>query len=515
MIPEVEALFARYGSAYRWLAVVAVMSGTISMVLTTTIVNVAMPDIQGAFGMSQDQVQWLSTGFLAAMTATMLVNAWAVESFGQRNTYMGALVIFIAASVMGGLSPNSSILVLARVLQGAMAGIIQPLAMLTIFQVFPAEQRGKGMGIYGIGVVLAPAVGPSLGGVVVDNFDWRAVFYMALPTCVLGLLMAPAFMIGRTRQGPRPSFDWTGFVLLSIFLITFLGGLSNGQRWGWHDSGVYLLLFIGLLSGVGFVWWESRTRRPMQDLRIFLNPGFGAASLVAMVLGAGIYGSTYLVPLFVQGIQGYSPTESGLVLMPAGVILALVFPLAGQITDRVRPHVPIILGLTLFSFSSYQLAKSDIHTSFALLATWIMVGRIGMGFILPALNAGAVRCLPMEQIAQGSGGVNFARQFGGALGVNLLSIMLDRRTFFHSDHFAQTQTAANEMTRELLRQVVSILDRSGVPAAWQQAGAVGYLGRVITQQARTAGFQDGFLIVAAVFMLAVIPAWVMGRYARR
>jgi EmrB/QacA subfamily drug resistance transporter len=358
-------------------------------------------------------------------------------------------------------------------------------------------------------------VGPSLGGVVVDNFDWRAVFYMALPTCVLGLLMAPAFMIGRTRQGPRPSFDWTGFVLLSIFLITFLGGLSNGQRWGWHDSGVYLLLFIGLLSGVGFVWWESRTRRPMQDLRIFLNPGFGAASLVAMVLGAGIYGSTYLVPLFVQGIQGYSPTESGLVLMPAGVILALVFPLAGQITDRVRPHVPIILGLTLFSFSSYQLAKSDIHTSFALLATWIMVGRIGMGFILPALNAGAVRCLPMEQIAQGSGGVNFARQFGGALGVNLLSIMLDRRTFFHSDHFAQTQTAANEMTRELLRQVVSILDRSGVPAAWQQAGAVGYLGRVITQQARTAGFQDGFLIVAAVFMLAVIPAWVMGRYARR
>ena len=514
MTPAIEAQFQRFGPAYRWYAVITVMMGTISMVLTTTIINVAMPDIQGAFGMSQDQVQWLSTGFLAAMTATMLANAWAMGAFGQRGTYMGALVIFILASLLGGMSTHSVLLIIARVLQGAMAGIIQPLAMVTIFQVFPPEQRGRGMGVYGIGVVLAPALGPALGGILMEHFDWRMVFYLALPFCVIGLFLGPIFMVGKEREVTNPSFDWLGFGLLLIFLGSTLGGLSNGQRWGWDDPGVVLMLMLGVGALIGFIVWELHHDAPLQDLRIFANPGFGSASLVAFVLGAGIYGSTFLVPLLVQNINGYSPADAGLVLMPSGLILGIVFPLAGLVTDKVRPHWPIITGLLFFALSSWLLAGATVHTTFVLLAWWIMLGRVGLGLIMPALNAGGVRCLPVQLMAQGSGGVNFARQLGGAFGVNLLSIVLDRRTVYHSHELALTQTPDNHLTLDLLEQISGLMAKAGVSDGERMLGSMNYLGRVVFQQAKTLGFQDGFMVSAAVFLVALVPAWILGNYRK-
>ena len=204
---SIEGLFARFGPSYRWLVTATVMMGTIATILTATIVNVALPDIMGAFGMGQDKAQLLSTGFLAAMTGTMLLNAWMVDTLGQRATFMLAITIFIAASIMGGLAPAEGVLILARVLQGGAAGILQPLAMQTIFQVFPPEKRGSAMGIYGIGVVLAPALGPTLGGIMVDSFSWRYVFFMAVPFCFIGLFMAAILMPGRATSGPPRKFD--------------------------------------------------------------------------------------------------------------------------------------------------------------------------------------------------------------------------------------------------------------------------------------------------------------------
>lgn len=250
---DIAGLFARYGPAYRWLVTVTVMLGTFSTVLTATSVNVALPDIMGAFGMGLDKVQLLSTGFLAAMTGTMLLNAWMVESFGQRDTYIGAVALFIAGSVMGGLAPTEPILVLGRVLQGAAAGLLQPLAMQVIFQVFPADRRGQAMGVYGVGVVLAPALGPTLGGMVVDVASWRYVFFMAVPVCALGVFMALLFMPGRVGSGPARRFDWLGFALLSLFLLLLLDGLSHGQRDGWRSHAIVGDLAMATMTGIAFV----------------------------------------------------------------------------------------------------------------------------------------------------------------------------------------------------------------------------------------------------------------------
>ncbi|WP_454693338.1 DHA2 family efflux MFS transporter permease subunit [Achromobacter aegrifaciens] len=511
---SIEGLFARFGPSYRWLVTATVMMGTIATILTATIVNVALPDIMGAFGMGQDKAQLLSTGFLAAMTGTMLLNAWMVETLGQRATFMLAVTVFIIASIMGGLAPAEGVLILARVLQGGAAGILQPLAMQTIFLVFPPEKRGSAMGIYGIGVVLAPAIGPTLGGIMVDSFSWRYVFFMAVPFCLIGLFLATLFLPGRAASGPPRKFDWIGFGLMTVFLVTLLNGLSNGQRDGWMSDTILSYFAIAFVTGMGFLAWELRTRSPMLNLKLFANPVYAAASVVAFIFGAGIYGSTYLVPLFVQTIQGYTPTRSGLLLMPAGLILAVVFPVAGRLSDKTPAYATVMFGLAVFALSSFLMAGVDTNTSFWLFAWWIMLGRIGLGFIMPSLNAGALKALPMTQLGQGSGSINFVRQLGGAFGVNLLSIALERRSQLYVDSFTAAQHAGNSATAEVLHQVSGLMGQAGVPEAIRQAGAMNYLGRIIYSQGNMLGFRDCFFIVGAIFLAALIPALMMRRRSR-
>jgi EmrB/QacA subfamily drug resistance transporter len=508
---SIEGLFARFGPAYRWLVTGTVMMGTISTILTATIVNVALPDIMGAFGMGQDKAQLLSTGFLAAMTGTMLLNAWMVETLGQRATFMLAVTVFIVASMMGGLAPAEGVLILARVLQGAAAGILQPLAMQVIFQVFPPEKRGSAMGIYGIGVVLAPALGPTLGGIMVDNFSWRYVFFMAVPFCVVGLFLATLFMPGRVTSGSPRKFDWVGFGLMTVFLVTLLNGLSNGQRDGWFSDSILRDFAVAFISGIGFIAWELYTPAPMLNLKLFTNRVYAGASVVAFIFGAGIFGSTFLIPLFVQTIQGYTPTRSGLLLMPAGLILGLVFPIAGRLTDKTPAYATVMFGLILFATSSFLMTGVDTNTSFWLFAWWIMVGRIGLGFIMPSLNAGALKALPMTLLGQGSGAINFVRQLGGAFGVNLLSIALEQRSQLYIDSFTAAQHAGNSTTTSLLQDVTGLLGQAGVPEAIRQAGAMNYLGRMIYSQGNMLGYRDCFFIVGAIFLAALVPALMMRR----
>ncbi len=506
-----EILIARYGPHYRWFATFTVMLGTISAMLTTTTVNVAIPDIMGAFGIGQDRAQWLSTGALAAMTVGMLLNAWMMRNFGQRKTFVGALCVFVAALVLAGLSPNETMLIFSRVVQGAVAGLLQPLSMYTLFQVFPPAQRGSAMGFFGMSVILGPALGPTLGGVLIDHFNWRYIFFIAVPVCAAAMLLGSLFMPEREEAGARVRFDWPGFLLLAMSLACLLIGLSNGQREGWHSDYILTLFALAIVGTIAFVIWELQASQPLVNLRVLANAQFTAAASVACIFGAGLFGSTYLVPLFVQTVQHLTPLAAGLLLMPAGLLLGVFMPVAGYLSDRLSARVLIIAGLLCFAVSSYWLGSVDANTPFWTVAWCVIVSRLGLALIKPALNVTALRSLRPELLGQGAGMINFSRQLGGAFGVNLLSVALDRRTFFYSDALTSTQTAANSATVELLRAVQGMLAQAGVSEDLQMSGALHYLGRVIYAQAYTMGFRDSFLIVAAVFTLALIPAWIMGR----
>ena len=506
-----ETLFGRYGPGYRWLATVTVMLGTVAAVLTTTSVNVAIPDIMGAFGIGQDRAQWLSTGTLAAMTVGMLLNAWMMTSFGQRRTFIGALCIFVASLVLAGASPNESVLIFCRVVQGAVAGLLQPLSMYTLFRVFPPEQRGTAMGFFGVSVILGPALGPTLGGVMIDHFNWRYIFYVAVPVSAVAILLGSLFLPEREEQGARVRFDWPGFLLLVAALACLLTGLSNGQREGWYSDIILGLFAVAVLAAAGFVAWELRAPQPLVNLKVLANSQFTGAAVVSLLFGVGLFGSTYLVPLFVQTVQHLTPYSAGLMLMPAGLIMGVLMPMAGYLSDRVPARTLIVAGLLCFAVSSWWLAGVDANMSFWAIAWAVVLSRIGLSLIKPALNVAALRSLRPELLGQGAGMINFSRQLGGAFGVNVLSVILDRRTFLHSDTLTSLQTAANSATAELLRQVGALLAQTGASADLQSAGALHFLGRVVYAQAYTMGFRDSFLIVAIIFALGLIPAWVMGR----
>ena len=508
----IEVLAARYGPRYRWLATVTVMLGTISAVLTTTTVNVAIPDIMGAFGIGQDKAQWLSTGALAAMTVGMLLNAWLLARYGQRRTFIGALCVFIAALLVAGMAPNEAVLIGCRIVQGGVAGVLQPLSMYTLFRVFPPNQRGTAMGLFGMSVILGPALGPTLGGVMIEHFNWRYIFYVAVPVAALGMLLGSIFMPQR-EDGVRAKFDFAGFTLLAVGLACLLTALSSGQREGWYSDYIVALFAVSVVAGTGFLLWELHTPQPLVALRVLGNGQFTCAATVACMFGVGLFGSTYLVPLFVQTVQGHTPYASGLLLMPGGLILGLFMPIGGWMSDHMPARILVIGGLICFMLSSYWLAAVDVNSGFWMVAGCVVLSRIGLGLIKPSLNVTALRSLRPELLTQGAGMINFARQIGGAFGVNMLSVTLDRRTFFHSDALTSLQTSANSATAELLRQLKMLLAQSGLPPDLQASGAMHYLGRVVHAQAYTMGFRDSFLLVAIIFTIGLLPAWIMGRSA--
>ena len=457
-----------------WVAV-TVMLGTTSVILATTIVNVVLPDIMRDFAVDQTRAQWLVTGFLSAMAATMLTTAWWVRTYGLRRTYTVAVWIFIAVSVVGGVSTSIDILIVSRVLQGAVAGVIQPLAMIALFAVFPVEERGRAMAAYGLGAVLSPALGPVLGGALGEWLGWRSVFFITLPLCFAALGLIPRHLAGFEREpGDRPVFDFTGFILLCVFLLFVLGGLAYIQRNGLTLTGSLAGCAGAVLAGIGFIRWELLRCFPLFDPRVFQSRTFTLASVVGFAYGMGLYGSTFLIPLFVQTIAGYTALQAGLLLLPGGLVLALVIPHAGRWTDRTSPHRVICTGLGCFTLSFFLLATSSPASGFWVLAGWIALGRLGLALMIPALNAGAFHDLPAMYIAQGAGALNFVRQLGGAFGTCLLSLLLQWRM--------------------AVRETVPHMSGS-VEKLW----------------IATRAFDDSFMMVGVIFAVALFPAWRLRR----
>jgi EmrB/QacA subfamily drug resistance transporter len=509
----IEEYAARYGAAYRWIATATVMLTCVGTTAASTMVNVALPDIMGAFGLGDDQVQWLSTGFLAAMTASMLLTAWTLGSFGYRNAFLGAQTLFIASSLLGAAADSGGVIILARVLQGTACGLAQPLAMVVLSQVFPPEKRGTAMGIFGLGVVLSPALGPSLGGYLVDEYSWRDVFLAIVPLTMIAMVACAVFLPGRDRRAGarRPSFDVVGMVSLAVLLVCLLTALSNGQRYGW-DSFFVVGMFAGALLSAGvFLVWESVAKEPLFQLRLFAYRQFSLCCVVAFALGVGIFGSTYIIPMFVQFVQNYTPTRAGLLLMPAGLVLGMTTPLAGRLGDRAPPRLPITIGLAIFGYSCWLCADADVDTPFWSFALWIAFGRVGLGLINPSLNAGALRALPQTLLAQGSGTINFARQLGGALGVNVLSVIVDRRTTFHGEALAQAMTPATAAASAAVQQLAVLLTHWGNPFGWRlptgaPPAAMAYLESMLVPKARLFAYRDGFLAVTVAFAFACLAA---------
>lgn len=469
-----------------WLMVGVLALGSIATMTAATIVNVALPSVIGALGLGQDEAQWLSTAFLASSTGFMLFNTWAVARWGMRACFVLAMALFMTGSVIGSAAQDLSALILGRVLQGAGAGLIQPMAMLIIYTRFPEGARGLAIGLYSLCVILSPAFGPVLGGVLIDVYDWRVVFAATAPLAVLAAPLGWR-LLPRREQAHHTQLDWVGLTLVMAALALLLQGLAHGSREGWDDPGTAARLWAGVGVTTAFIAWEARQTHPVLNLRLFTRPGFCAAGLAIILTGAIVYGSTWLAPLFVQQVQYYSPAGAGEILAPAGLAMALCFPLAGRLTDRIDTRLLLIIGAIMFGASMLILSDVGLQTEFSAIALALALGRAGIGVIMPAANASAMRH-GAGLLAAAAPAATFLSQTGGAFGVAAISALLQLRTAFHSD---------------VLAPLVN-LDAGQTQITLEEAA------RAVSSAALLLGFRDCFLVIGVTGLMLVPVALMAG-----
>ncbi|MBT3660634.1 MAG: DHA2 family efflux MFS transporter permease subunit [Rhodospirillaceae bacterium] len=513
--PAIDGMFEKYGPAYRWLVVASGLMGSLSMVLSATMVNVAVPSIMGAFGVGQDLAQWAATAFLTTMVASQLLNAWMIGAFGQRAIFCFALVTFTVGAFVGATSTNIETLIAGRIMQGFSAGLVQPLVLSTVVAVFPAERRGFAVGVYGMGVTLAPSFGPFLGGLAIDAFTWRHLFMAPLPLVFLAFFMGLVFMPPKRAAINFPPFNWSGYILVGTALLCIMSVIGNGQRWGWSSDRTSIFLSVGVSAAVAFVYTQLNSKSPLLDVTLFKDLRFTSAMFIAFAFGAGNFATNYAIPVFVQTVQGFSPTAAGLVIVPAGLLLISLIPLSGRLADTIPSHYPLMAGCVIFAFAAYLLSDTDVNTAFWSIALIAMLSRFAIGMVMPNLGKVALSSVPADRLNAGAGTYNFMRQMGGAFGVNVTALSIEMRTAHHADLLTATQTSDNTQSLEVLERISKLLSEGGIPDAALSAGSLNYLSEVIYAQARTFGFQDSFFQIAFAFCVAFIPAWFLGRASRK
>ncbi len=424
---SLAALRARYGARYRWLSLGTVMLGTIASIMASTIVNVAVPDMSQHFTLGQEQAQWLAAGFMAAMTVSMPLTPWLLERHGYRRTYMAAVLLLLAGSIAGGLANSYGLVLAMRVTEGLAAGVLQPIPAIIILRGFKPEEQGRAMGLFGFGVVLAPALGPSIGGVLVEWFGWRSIFFVASPFCLLALPLAWKLLPhsapgGAEVNAAKVRLDLGGLALATLTILLGLNGLAL-LHGGSAMAGLSLLACsAGTLAA--FIRHQRRTLHPLMRLDLFRHRRFAVGALVAFVYGAALFGSTYLLPVFMQIALSLPPSQAGAVLLPAGIALAITIPLVGRSSTPSSRATFIFSGLVLLALSFALMLVVGRGTALTVITALAIVGRIGLGCILPSLNLAAMESVDTTLVAQGSSLINLLRQLGGATGVSLIGVFL-------------------------------------------------------------------------------------------
>ena len=490
------------------------MIASFTMVLSGTIVNVAVPDVMGAFGVGQSEVQLMSTAFMIAMTTGQLLNAWLVAVVGQRWGFLGTLVLFTVGSFVAGAAESFDMVVFGRVLQGTAAGVIQPLIMVTIFQAYPEGKRGTALGVYVMGLVGAASVGPPLGGIAIELFNWRYIYYAPLILVGIAAPLGTLFMPNERSDNP-PKFDWLGYILIGIALYCLMTGVSNGPRDGWSSDTIVTLLIVGVAAMVVFVLSQRRAGASMLDLSLFRYKMFTMAVIVTCFSAVGNFASVYAVPVAAQIVQNMTPFEAGMARMPSMLLAMFIMPISGRLSDKIPPQTAIITGFIFLAAGLVPFAFADANTSFLLIMLYGLIGRWATAFIQPFIMNTALKSLPQEKLNAGGGTLNFARQLVGSLGTNIWVIFVDWRIEYHAVNLTATQSASNATSTELLKGVEQIFREAGVPETIHQAGGLHYLGQMIEAQANAFAFQDGFWVLAVSYALGIIPAWIMGRIYNR
>ncbi len=497
---------------YRWLILFGLITAAILEVLDTTIVNVAMPQMAGNLGATTQEIGWVSTGYILSNVIVLPMTAWLSARFGRKNYLTGSIVLFIIASFFCGTSGSLTQLVFWRIVQGAGGAALLSTAQATLREIFPREQQGTVQAIYTLGIIAAPTLGPTLGGWITDNYSWPWVFFVNLPIGLISAAIVFGFLDDAKYHVPAKSIDWGGICLLAVGLGCLQYVLEQGNSEDWFESALIARLsVVSAVALAGLLWWElsPRNKQPIVNLRVLKNRDLSAALFLFVALGFGLYGGLFLFPLFAQNILHFTPTVTGLALLPGGIATGVSAVLCGRLMNGKRqivsPKVLIMIGSALFIYSMWDLAHLTTQSGDADAQMGLIFRGLGLGFLFIPINLAAFASLKPQEIAQGAALLNLMRQLGGSFGIAVLGTYLSHRTAMHYYALSSYLYPENPAFQQRLQALIHMMTSKGYDAVSAQKAAYGMLTGTIQTQSITMAFNDAFMLIG-ITVLIVSPA---------
>ena len=489
-----------------WIIALAVTLATFMEVLDTSIANVSLPHIAGSLSAGQDESTWVLTSYLVSNAIVLPLSGWLSSVVGRKNFYMGCVALFTLSSFMCGLAPNLAVLILCRVLQGIGGGGLQPSEQAILADTFSPAKRGMAFAIYGVAVVTAPAIGPTLGGWITDNFSWRWIFFINIPVGILSLLLTSRLIQDppyfRRRHLRETHIDYIGLSFVALGLGALQIILDKGQRDDWFESHFITgLTLVSVASLIFVIFWEWKQKDPIIDLHLFRDRNFAVSNLLMFMLGFALLGSTLLLPLFMQTMLGYSAEQSGLALMPGGLTIMALLPLVGFLLSRYSPRWMLVFGLVVLAASLFHMTRFNLQIDFRTTTIARVLQAVGMAFLFVPINTAAYAFLPREKNNAASGLMNLARNIGGSVGISVVTTMLDRRAQMHLTNLSSHLSASNHELQSRLKGLMLMLESHG----GRPGGAYAILQGTVLRQATMLSYIDCFWFLG-VAILCMIPA---------
>ena len=486
--------------ARRWMITGTVMIVTVMQVLDVTVTNVALPHIQGSLSAGVDEVSWVLTSYLAANAVVLPAAGWLAAMFGRRRFFLICTVTFTAASALCGLAPNLYVLLIARMLQGIGGGPLMPLSQAIMWEIFPLRQRGMAMAVWGMGVMMAPIFGPTLGGWIADNWSWRWIFYINLPIGVLGFLAASAMLFDPPYLRKPGRVDLPGLVLMVVGFLSLQLFLDQGERYEWFDSTMIVTLgLVAAASLIGFLARELMATEPIMDLSVYRDRNFAAASLIMVVVMLGFFSSMVLLALYTQKVLGYDAWTSGLVLAPGGVGNMLSLVLAGRLITRMDQRLILAVGCVLTAWAAYDMSALTLGVDYWSLAWPRFIQGLGIGFIFVPLHAVGLATIPRDKMGNATAALNVVRNLGGAIGVALTATMLARRSQGHYSTLVAHVHPWDAETASRLAAWTAHFAAQGADAHTAARRALAALSHEVGRQAQVLAFADDFWLLFLLF----------------
>ena len=489
---------------YKYLIAITVSIASVLELLDTSIVNVAIPHMMGNLGATLDQIAWVSTGYIVANVIVLPITGWLSAYFGRRRYFAGSIALFTAASFMCGNAHSLTALVFWRIIQGLGGGALLSTSQAILYEEFPREEYGTAMAIFGVGVMVGPTLGPTVGGYITDAYGWPWIFYINIPFGMLALAMTMTFIRDSLHQIKVSRVDYIGLLLLALGIGTLQTMLERGERLDWFQSKqVITLALVSATSLVTFIWHELTTEHPVVDLRILKSRQLAVGVVFGMVLGVCLYATVFVLPVYLQNLQHFTANQTGLVILPGALASAFTMATMGRTAGKFDGRLSILAGVGVFALSMWKHAHFTTDSGMSDFFWPLIFRGIGLGLIFVPLTNLALADLPMSKIPNGTGLFNLMRQLGGSVGIALSATLVQRFTAIHRADLMQNVTAYSFATQARLAAIQQGLIAQGTPLSQAPEKALMVLNGLVTRQALMLSFEQLFLLFGSCFVLSL------------